>query len=100
MSRDSRRSPDPFDPLDGPVTAVLDLHGMNANEARAAVTGFVQRAPRGALLHVITGKGRNSPGAPVLRNTLRAMLRSGSLNRVKSWGVDDNDGGFMIRLVS
>lgn len=98
--RNSGRPIDPFDPLEGPVTAALDLHGMNATEARAAVSGLVQRAPRGALLHVITGKGRNSPGAPVLRNTVRALLRSGSLTRVKSWGLDDNEGGFMLRLVS
>ena len=100
MPRSAGRPPDPFDPLDGAVTAVLDLHGMNATEARAAVTGFVQRAPRGALLHVITGKGRNSPAAPVLRNTVRALLRSGTMPRVKSWGVDDNEGGFLLRLIS
>ena len=94
------RPPDPFDPLDGPVTAALDLHGMNVSQARSALTGLVQRAPRGALLHVITGRGRNSPGAPVLRNTIRAMLRSGTMIRVKSWGVDDNEGGFLLRLTS
>jgi DNA-nicking Smr family endonuclease len=100
VPRSPGRPPDPFDPLDGPVTAELDLHRMNATQARSAVTGLVQRAPRGALLHVITGKGRNSPGAPVLRNTIRAMLRSGTMTRVKSWGVDDNEGGFLLRLTS
>ncbi|HEX9892697.1 MAG TPA: Smr/MutS family protein [Gemmatimonadales bacterium] len=91
---------DPFDPLDGPITDELDLHRMTAPEAKAAVTGFVRRAPKGALLHVITGKGRNSAGGPVLRNTIRAMLRAGSMPQVRAWASDDNEGGFLIRIAN
>jgi DNA-nicking Smr family endonuclease len=93
-----KRAADPFDPLDGAITDTLDLHGLSAPEAKTAVTGFVRRAPKGALLHVITGKGKNSAGAPVLRNTIRTMLKAGSIERVKAWGRDDDEGGFLLRL--
>jgi DNA-nicking Smr family endonuclease len=89
-----------LDPLDGPVTDTLDLHGMTRTEAEPAVTAFLARVRKrrpGALVHVITGKGRGSPGRPVLKARVRTMLRSGTLP-VEAWGPDLDDGGYFIRL--
>lgn len=91
-----------IDPLGGPVDDTLDLHGMTASEALPAVTTFVQRVRRrqpGALVHVITGKGKGSPGRPVLRTRVRTLLRSGSLP-IDEWALDLEGGGFLMRLTS
>ena len=59
-----------LEPLDGPVADTLDLHGMTWSEAEPAVVAFLNRVRKrqpGALVHVITGKGRGSPGHPVLK---------------------------------
>ncbi|MBR9990695.1 MAG: Smr/MutS family protein [Gemmatimonadetes bacterium] len=89
-----------LDPLDGPVDDTLDLHGMTGVEAVAAVTAFVQRVrkrqPR-ALVHIITGKGRGSPGRPVLRTRVKTLLRAGSLP-VAEWALDLDGGGYLLRL--
>lgn len=89
-----------LDPLDGPVDDTLDLHGMSGIEAGPAVTAFVQRVRKrqpGALVHVITGKGRGSPGRPVLKSKVKTLLRSGTLP-VHAWAPDLDEGGYLIRL--
>jgi DNA-nicking Smr family endonuclease len=89
-----------LEPLDGPVHDSLDLHGMTGTEAVTAVTAFVQRLYRrqpGALVHVITGKGRGSPGRPVLKTRVRTLLRSDSLPAA-AWAEDLDGGGYLIRL--
>jgi DNA-nicking Smr family endonuclease len=88
------------DPLEGPVSDTLDLHGMTRWEAEAAVTSFLTRVYKrspGALVHVITGKGRGSPGVPVLKTRVRTMLRQG-IPQVEAWGPDLDGGGYLIRL--
>lgn len=91
---------DPFDPLDGPVSTTLDLHGFRASEVREQLPLFLsgarRRYPRG-LVHVITGKGRGSAGGPVLKTIVRTMLRSGELE-VSEWGEDASGGGYLLRL--
>ena len=89
-----------LDPLDGPVDDVLDLHGMTAAEALPAVSAFVRRVHRsrpGGLVRVVTGKGRGSPGQPVLKTRVRTLLREGALP-VAEWGGDLDGGGYLIRL--
>lgn len=86
--------------MDGPIDDTLDLHGMSASEALPAVTAFVQRVRKrqpGALVHVITGKGKGSPGRPVLKTRVRTLLRSGTLP-IEDWVPDLNDGGYLVRL--
>ena len=90
----------PFDPLDGAVSHSIDLHGFAATEARAAVIDFLRRARRQSpdgLVHVITGKGRGSPGRPVLKGAVKALLRSGEVPLL-AWGEDLDGGGFLVRL--
>jgi dsDNA-specific endonuclease/ATPase MutS2 len=102
MGRRSSSSdpPNPFEPLSGPIADTLDLHGMRASEALPAVTAFLQRAQRrapGALVHIITGKGRGSPGRPVLKTRVRTHLRSAEVP-VADFGVDLDGGGYIVRL--
>lgn len=49
-------------------------------------------------MHIITGKGRNSPGRPVLMPLVRGMLRAAPAAQIAQWGPDDDDGGFLVRL--
>lgn len=100
-SRDRARGRNPFDPLDGPVSDRLDLHGFTASEAQARLRTYLDHARRkapGGLVHIITGKGRNSAGAPVLKQLVRTFLRSGDASQVAAWGLDDDEGGYLVRL--
>lgn len=95
------RPRDPFDPFDGPVDHTIDLHGLRAEQARAyvlSVIDSVHRKSPGALVHIITGKGRGSAGAPVLKRTIRTLLRSSQVRHVDAWATDLDDGGYMVRL--
>jgi DNA-nicking Smr family endonuclease len=104
MTRRSQRSsvrPDVFDPLDGSITDEIDLHGLTSAQARERVrTGLEQARSKtpGGLIHIITGKGRNSVGQPVLLSLVRSMLSSGRLPEVATWGLDYDDGGYLVRL--
>lgn len=102
MKRNRKAPPrNPFEPLDGPIDATLDLHGDRADEARARVARFLAEAHRrqpGALVHVITGKGRRSTQGPVLKGAIRSLLRSGTVKDVAAWGPDLDGGGYLIRL--
>src|SRR5215211_4878129 len=94
------RSRNPFEPLEGAVDDTLDLHGFGAAEARAAVITFLRRVQRqspDALVHLITGKGRGSPGRPVLKGVVKSLLRSSAVP-VHEWGEDLDGGGFLVRL--
>jgi DNA-nicking Smr family endonuclease len=90
----------PFEPLDGAVSDSIDLHGFQAAEARAAVISFLQRTQRqspNGLVHIITGKGRGSPGRPVLKSAVKVLLQAGTVP-VQAWGEDLDRGGFLVRL--
>jgi DNA-nicking Smr family endonuclease len=96
----SRAPRDPFEPLSGEAADTLDLHGMSAAEAISAVAAFVRRVQRrspGALVHIVTGKGRGSPGMPVLRTRVRTLLRTGDLP-IADFGQDLDGGGYLVRL--
>jgi DNA-nicking Smr family endonuclease len=61
--------------------AALDLHGMTAREAEAAIAAFLRDASRRGLekVLIIHGKGNHSSGAPVLRAAARQALESSRL---------------------
>ena len=73
---------------------------MTWSEAEPAVTAFLTRVRKrepGALVHVITGKGKASPGRPVLKTRMKTILRAG-MPQVDVWGPDLDQGGYLIRL--
>ncbi len=60
------------------IDAELDLHGLNAHEARHLLSEFLTRCVVAELrcVHVIHGKGYRSPdNRPVLKNKLNLWLR-------------------------
>jgi DNA-nicking Smr family endonuclease len=56
--------------------AVLDLHGLSAEEAESAVWAFIDSSARHGLekVLVIHGKGIHSAGSPVLKKAARRVL--------------------------
>jgi DNA-nicking Smr family endonuclease len=62
-----------------PIDARLDLHGLHASEARAAVEQFLRekRARRERCVLLIHGKGEHSSHVPVLRGEIAAWLSQG-----------------------
>ena len=98
-----RRHPEPrYSPhdalLDTRPAAPLDLHGFSAAEARSAVSTLVRRQRGGAVIHVITGKGRGSSGGAVLRPLVSGLLKGELRPIVADWSLDDGDGGFRVRV--
>ncbi len=58
---------------------------------------LARRAP-GAVVHIVTGKGRGSAGRPVLRGAVAAQLKGELAPRVADWSRDVDDGGFLVRV--
>ena len=105
MSKRSRgRHPafDSRDPLlDARADAELDLHGFGAVEAQSAVRAFLeswQRRKAGAVVHIITGKGKGSASGPVLRGLVKGLLQGELRAMVSQWGLDDGEGGYSVRV--
>ena len=84
--------------LDSRPAATLDLHGFSAAEARSAVSALVRRMRGGAVLHVITGKGRGSSGGAVLRPLVSGLLKGELRPLVADWSLEDSDGAFRVRV--
>ena len=87
--------------LDAIPTATLDLHGDHADAAARRVRDFIvaqARVSRGAVVHIITGRGGGRRGGPVLPGVVKGLL-SGDLARfVQEFDRDLDDGGFLVRL--
>lgn len=86
---------------DARVAAVLDLHGFRADEVAGALRNFLtawRGRGRGLVVHVITGRGRNSANGPVLRGRVSALLKGELAALVADWGPDESDGGFRVKL--
>lgn len=89
------------DLLDGPVDDELDLHGHSAIETPSAMRSFLDRWRRrkpGAIVHIITGKGKGSQNGPVLRGLVKQLLQGELRSMVAEWGRDAGDGGYIVRL--
>lgn len=73
----------------------LDLHGLTRDEALENLDRFVKaafnRGQKGVL--VITGKGNNSPGEPVLRSAVANWLRENGKGMVAEFVQAPNDMG-------
>jgi DNA-nicking Smr family endonuclease len=87
---------------DPPPQATLDLHGLNRDQARNALSGFLQDALRqGArCVRVVHGKGLSSHGQPVLKTLVRRWLtQSGQvLAYVAAAPADGGDGALLVLL--
>lgn len=64
---------------------------------RNFVATAARRTP-GAVVHIITGKGKGSPGRPVLRGAVAALLRGDLAPRIADWSRDVDEGGFLVRV--
>lgn len=94
-------SRNPFDPCDGPVDSTLDLHGATTVDVETRLRSFLETAARrhpGGLVHVITGRGRGSAGAPVLKPAVKRLLAGPLARLVTATERDLNDGGYLVRL--
>lgn len=86
----------------GAPQATFDLHGMTVLDAVAAAEGFLRaqrRARPGALVRLITGRGRAGGGAPIrtrVRTLLRALRDDGRV--VRDYELEETEGSFLVRL--
>lgn len=83
------------------VEETLDLHGHTADEAERRLEMFLDRvattAP-GAVVRIVTGRGRRSAGKPVLPGLVRDALNGWLSHRVDEWAVDVGSGAYLVRL--
>ena len=89
------------DLLGAPLAGRIDLHGMTAAQAEAAVRSFVdswRRRVAGAVVLIITGKGKGSPDGAVLRPAIRTFLKTKLSGYVSDWALDDSEGAFRVRV--
>ena len=80
----------------------FDLHGQSVSEAVANVERFLAaqtRARPGAVVRLITGRGRSGGAAPIrgrVRSLLRRLKESGTL--VRDFVLEESEGSFLVRL--
>lgn len=89
------------DLLDARADATLDLHGLTATETPSAVRSFLdtwRRRKPGAIVHIITGKGKGSAGGPVLRGVVKTLLQGELRSIVAKWDLDDSEGGYKVQV--
>ncbi len=83
------------------LVATLDLHGFRASEVSLALETFLtswRRRAKGCVVHIITGKGKGSPGRPVLKPRVRRLLTDDYNDRIDWFEQDDSGGGFLVKL--
>jgi DNA-nicking Smr family endonuclease len=83
--------------------ATFDLHGQTVSEAAANADRFLRaqaKARPGAVVRVITGRGRAGGGAPIrtrVRTQLRALREQGTV--VRDYVLEESEGSFLVRLM-
>jgi DNA-nicking Smr family endonuclease len=91
-----------LDWTDRRTEADLDLHGQTVLEAVANAERFLRaqrKARPGAVVRVVTGRGRGGGGAPIrtrVRTLLRGMRDEGAV--VRDYVLEDSEGSFLVRL--
>jgi DNA-nicking Smr family endonuclease len=81
--------------------AALDLHGYTAVQARPRVRDFLathSRVSAGSVVHIITGKGANSPGHAVLLGLVRDMFADEVADWVDEYAGLPGGGGWVVRV--
>jgi DNA-nicking Smr family endonuclease len=85
-----------------PPAATFDLHGQRLFEAAVNAEHFLRaqaRARPGAVVRLITGRGRSGGGAPIrtrTRTLLRRLRDEGVV--VRDYVLEDGEGSFLVRL--
>jgi DNA-nicking Smr family endonuclease len=91
-----------LDWTDRPPLATFDLHGQTVLEAATNAERFLRaqaRARPGAVVRLITGRGRSGGNAPIrtrIRGLLRALKDAGSLAR--DYTLEETEGSYLVRL--
>lgn len=105
MGKRRPRSPAPSGPIGTLHAAVVDderdLHDLTAAEAEAQLEQFLlgwSHRRSGAVLRVITGRGNRSPGGPVLRPRVRALLAGRLAPWVEEYVIEAGGGAYLIRV--
>jgi DNA-nicking Smr family endonuclease len=89
---------------DEQAAATFDLHGQQVLEAVANAERFLRaqaHARPGAIVRLITGRGRSGGGAPIrtrTRTLLRRLREEGAV--VREYVLEDGEGSFLVRLRS
>ena len=91
-----------IDWTDHTADATFDLHGQVVSEAAANAERFLRtqaRARPGAIVRLITGRGRAGGGAPI-RTRVRTLLRTLREGQtiVRDYVLEDSEGSFLVRL--
>jgi DNA-nicking Smr family endonuclease len=87
---------------EGPAVATFDLHGQTVLEGVANAEHFLRvqrRARPGAVVRLITGRGRGGGGAPLrtrVRTRLGELRREGAI--VRDYVLEASEGSFLVRL--
>ena len=87
--------------LDASVDGELDLHGYTATDAPSALRRFLQtwqRRKNGAVVQIITGKGKGSADGPVLRGLVKSLLDGELHAMVREWRLDEGEGAYRVRV--
>ena len=91
-----------LDWTDRPAAATFDLHGQSVIDAAANAERFLRaqaRARPGAVVRLITGRGRAGGGAPV-RTRVRTLLRTlkDGERVVREFVLEETEGSYLVRL--
>lgn len=91
-----------LDWTDRPPDMTFDLHGQTVVEAESNAERFLRsqaKARPGAVVRLITGRGRGGCGAPVrtrVRTVLRRLRESGAV--IRDFVLEETEGSFLVRL--
>jgi DNA-nicking Smr family endonuclease len=88
---------------DRPPAMTFDLHGQSVLEAVHNVERFLEsqrKARPGAVVRLVTGRGRGSGGPSPIRSRVRTILKReqerGRL--VRNFVMEESEGSFLVRL--
>lgn len=87
---------------DRPAAVTFDLHGQTVLEAVANTERFLAaqaRARSGAVVRIITGRGRSGGGAPIrtrVRTLLKRLKEEGLT--VRDFVLEESEGSFLVKL--
>ena len=87
---------------DRSAAATYDLHGQSVLEAVKNAESFLRsqaRARPGAIVRVVTGRGKGGGDAPIrsrTRTLLRRLKEEGTV--VRDYVLEDGEGSFLVRL--